>query len=572
MEQEKRMEQPNLQAWPDLTEEAIRQSEALYQPLTEIIDLVTWLRDGALDKVLYVSPSYERIWGRSRESLMSDPQSFFESIHHADRERVKAAMAEHHAGGVDEEFRIVGPDGSLCWIHARTISLPGPNGGSPRVAGIAQDISKQKRIEEELKITLANLRERYVISRRIGAARTAEDVVAALRSLSTLAHASRASVLVFDKPGQEPAPPGFSLLVDWCHPDAAMGAEDPDDANLRLLTPLFSHERAVMISDIAKDERISEQTRSWLWRLETQSVLLFPLITSNEWYGMLVLHFRARLHLGSDEINYVEKVINQAAAAIYNFYLLEAETRARKEAEEANEVKLRFLAMISHELRTPLTSIKGFATTLLAEDVTWDTRSQRDFLETISQEADKLTDLIEHLLDLSRLEAGTLRIVPEKQTLPAIVDTAMAQLQALTQQHVLAIAVPGDLPALKVDPHRVAQVLTNLVSNAAKFSPPGTRITISASSSAGTSVQVNVTDEGPGIAAEKRARVFEPFYQEPGRENASQQAKGVGLGLAISKGLVEEHGGRIWVQDSGGPGTTISFTLPVAGLSNSNNR
>jgi two-component system sensor histidine kinase KdpD len=279
----------------------------------------------------------------------------------------------------------------------------------------------------------------------------------------------------------------------------------------------------------------------------------------------LNIHFTVPSWMMTEDREYYEKVVNQAAAAIYNFHLLEAETLARKEAERANEAKFRFLAMISHELRTPLTSIKGFATTLLADDVTWDAASQRDFLETINLEADKLTELIEQLLDLSRLESDTLRIVPEEQPFSAIVNATMAQLQALSADHQLVVTLPEDLPPVLADAQRIGQVLANLVNNASKFSPSGTQISLSAAGH-GRDVQVDVMDQGSGIAPEERARVFESFYQVA-KEGSSKRAGGVGLGLAICRGLVEAHGGRIWVQDRLGPGTTISFTLPVAEVS-----
>jgi two-component system sensor histidine kinase KdpD len=196
----------------------------------------------------------------------------------------------------------------------------------------------------------------------------------------------------------------------------------------------------------------------------------------------------------------------------------------------------------------------------LADDVQWPLDSQRDFLQTISDEADKLGDLIEQLLDLSRLEAGTLRIVPRRQTIDRVVATAMAQLQTVTAQHQLDLNVPIDLPALHVDGDRIAQVLTNLVGNAVKFSPPHTTITVAAGQ-VGHEVQVDVSDHGPGIAPAERRRIFEPFQQLRG--HVVHRTQGAGLGLAICKGLVEAHGGRIWVQDRSGPGTTMSFTLPI---------
>src|SRR5512147_189125 len=143
--------------------------------------------------------------------------------------------------------------------------------------------------------------------------------------------------------------------------------------------------------------------------------------------------------------------------------LMAAEAKARAEAEQANDLKLKFLAMISHELRTPLTSIKGFATTLLADDVQWHPTTQHDFLHTIDEETDKLGDLIEQLLDLSRLEAGTLRIAPKPQRLEHVIATALAQLQAMTVNHLLMLNLPRDLPLIYADAERISQVLTNLV-------------------------------------------------------------------------------------------------------------
>jgi signal transduction histidine kinase len=219
--------------------------------------------------------------------------------------------------------------------------------------------------------------------------------------------------------------------------------------------------------------------------------------------------------------------------------------------------------MVSHELRTPLTSIKGFATTLLATDVVWDAESQHDFLVTINEEADKLTDLIEQLLDLSRLQAGKLRIHPEPRSIADILDMSMAQFEALARQHQLIIHIPADLPPVMADAQRISQVLVNLVENAVKYAPEGTQIIITGEAQPST-VRIDVQDEGPGIPVGDRERIFEPFRQS---ETAiAQQSKGIGLGLAICKGLIETHGGKIWVADGAEAGTTMSFSLPLASL------
>ena len=229
------------------------------------------------------------------------------------------------------------------------------------------------------------------------------------------------------------------------------------------------------------------------------------------------------------------------------------------ELKHANDMRLRFLAMISHELRTPLTSIKGFATTLLASDVTWDADSQREFITTIDVEADKLTNMIEQILDLSSIEAGILRITPRIVVLKNILAGAQAELQRIAFGHNLLIDVPADLPLINADPDRVAQVMVNLVSNAAKYSPADTTIRISARQTVDR-VRIDVKDEGPGIPPQERAHIFEAFQ----RGESVRRIKGSGLGLAICRGVVEAHGGHIWVADDEGPGATVSFTVPIA--------
>ena len=238
---------------------------------------------------------------------------------------------------------------------------------------------------------------------------------------------------------------------------------------------------------------------------------------------------------------------------------LHREQAARAAAEEANALKLQFIAMISHELRTPLASIKGFATTLLAPDVNWDRASQEQYITIINEESDRLAQLIEQLLDISRLQANALRVALRAEAFSDILNSALPQLKILTAQHRFDLQIPAELPFVQADKERIMQVLVNLVDNAAKYSPPGTQVTVAAQSANGL-VQVDVSDEGAGIPPEDHASVFEAFRQI----HRLPTQKGAGLGLAISKGLIEAHNGHIWIQERSAPGTTVSFTLPIA--------
>jgi len=239
--------------------------------------------------------------------------------------------------------------------------------------------------------------------------------------------------------------------------------------------------------------------------------------------------------------------------------LLRLEQIAREKAEEANRTKTQFVGMISHDLRTPLSSIKGFTTTLLADDVTFEPAQQRKFLHIVDQETDKLTELIDQLLEISRIQAGTFTVELEHVPVDEIFAFTEHQLDALTKNHALNIRMSPELPQVKVDVRRIGQVLTNLVGNAVKFAPAGSVIDICAQRQ-NEMVVIEVCDQGPGIPLDKRITIFEAFSQlQP-----KQASKGVGLGLAICKSIVSAHGGSIWAADAAPQGTCMCFTLPVA--------
>jgi len=239
-----------------------------------------------------------------------------------------------------------------------------------------------------------------------------------------------------------------------------------------------------------------------------------------------------------------------------------AEQKAR-EAEvlrEADRLKSDLLANVSHELRTPLASIKGFVSTLLRTDVKWREEDQRDFLQTIDQETDRLTRLISDILDMSRLESGGLELKKGNYHISEILGSVSSRLSSLTEHHRLQVIVPSELPSVFVDEMRIGQVLANLVENATKYSPEGSEIAIEAQL-AGDQVTVSVIDRGEGIASELLDRVFDRFYQA--ESIVTGRKSGTGLGLSICRGIIEAHGGRIWVESKLGEGSKFSFSLPV---------
>jgi two-component system sensor histidine kinase KdpD len=241
--------------------------------------------------------------------------------------------------------------------------------------------------------------------------------------------------------------------------------------------------------------------------------------------------------------------------------------RLRREATEAetlrrtDELKSALLNAVSHDLRTPLASILASAGSLCQHDIAWTEDEKDDFAGAIVEEAERLKGIVGNLLDLSRIEGGSLR--PDKgwHDLGALIGEVVKRVRARYPDHHFAIDVQDDLPPLHIDWVEIDQVLSNLIENAAKYSPVGTKVWISARHD-GDCVRVQIADRGPGIPRDALPYLFTPFYRVPPR-GGRPRPKGTGLGLAVARGLIEAHGGRIAVRNREDGGAIFTFSLPV---------
>ena len=227
--------------------------------------------------------------------------------------------------------------------------------------------------------------------------------------------------------------------------------------------------------------------------------------------------------------------------------------------EELERLRSEFLGMVSHELRAPLTAIKGSAATVLGSTSPLDPSETRHFFRIVDEHADHMRDLISNLLDLTRIETGTLSVVPESTSIPAVIEQTRNSFLNEGFRNSVEVVVESNLPRVQADGQRISQVLYNLLANAAKFSREWSTIRIAAYLD-GYSITVAVTDEGRGIPPEHMPQLFSKFS----RIESDQQVGGYGLGLAICKGIIEAHGGRIWAESGeGGKGTRFIFTIPA---------
>jgi two-component system sensor histidine kinase KdpD len=247
---------------------------------------------------------------------------------------------------------------------------------------------------------------------------------------------------------------------------------------------------------------------------------------------------------------------NQLAVALAG-RRLQAEAATATALAKANELRTALLAAVSHDLRTPLASIKASATSLLSDDVNWDPAAEHDLLKTIDIEADRLNALVGNLLDMSRLQTGSLPISARAVGLEEVVAGAVSSLEA--SDTAVETDVPETLPLVEVDPALLERAVANLVENAIRHAPADRSVRIIAGKVADR-VDLRVIDTGPGIPRDERDRVFRPFQRLGDNPNGA----GVGLGLAVAKGFVEAVGGELTVEDTPGGGTTMVVSLPIA--------
>lgn len=361
-----------------------------------------------------------------------------------------------------------------------------------------------------------------------------------METATRLTHTEASSILMMDRKTGE------------LHFAAAMGIKS--DALSAVRVPMegsvagwvLQHGQPLVISDTAKDDRfyrgVDEQTN-----FQTRSILAVPLVSRGVAVGVLeVLNKVGDAPFTDDDVETMTWLAGQAAIAIEN-------ARAFRQADLVSDVV--------HELRTPLTSIVGYSKMLLISEGL-DPDTQRQFLETIHREATRMGNLVNDILELSRLESGRIRIAREPVALDAVLEEVAALLgqQARDRGLEMRVHLPETSPVVSGDAQRLRQVFLNLLSNAIKYNRPGGWVAVRVQEQPGGTVAVAVQDSGKGIAPEHLPRLFEKFF----RVDDEEVPKGSGLGLAIARQIVEAHEGRIEVQSELGKGSTFTVVLPTA--------
>ncbi len=278
----------------------------------------------------------------------------------------------------------------------------------------------------------------------------------------------------------------------------------------------------------------------------------------------------ARVKRRAEEAVTAQKEIERLYHELQDTFERSSQAKALKQSER---LKSALLDAVTHDLRTPLTSIKASVTTLLddqrapagnGDEQKLSNEGRQEMLEIIDEEADRLDRFIEDLMAMARIEAGEMQLRREWSSLTEIITAVMTRAEPLTKNNRIELWLDEELPAVRVDERAVAEVLYVLIDNAAKYSPPGGVLKIAARASDNDMVQLSVEDQGPGIPEELRERVFDKFFRAMRDGDLAGSKPGTGMGLAIAKGIVEAHGGKIWIESGEEAiGTRVVVLLPT---------
>lgn len=354
-----------------------------------------------------------------------------------------------------------------------------------------------------------------------------------------------------------------TLAEDRLHVLAFQGYtyEIYEDSPFVLLDQLPAAQQALHSGDLAYEP----QTERAGLLVRTQSQIVLPLYRETAVISLLVLESTQPNQWQPEDLTFLKRLGNHAAIALANAQLVEA-------MKVANQAKSEFVSFVSHELKIPMTSIKGYADLLLSGNFGPINEAQTTFLDTIRNNVNRMNRLVTDLTDVSRLESGQLHLETRPIQLAEVVAEVASSTRAQIEekQQTLVLTVPDKLPDVWADRTRLAQILTNLVSNAYKYTPEHGRITICAEEMNSVNeeaevqpmIHVSVADTGLGIKDDEQKAIFNKFFR--GSDDQALRSPGTGLGLNITKNLVELHDGRIWFESKYREGTTFHFIIPVA--------
>jgi PAS domain S-box-containing protein len=550
----------------DLRREAqdeIRDSEERLRVALQAGRMGTWQWDLRTNQVIW-SPELEAIHGLAPGAFRGDFAAYEQDIHPDDRPYVKERIAGTMRGGEHHlEYRIVWPDGSVHWVEGRGKLMRDEAGKPLRVIGVCTEITERKRTEETLREEARIQETLNRVGKTLAAELDLERTVQAVTDAATELSGAKFGAFFYNV--RNVAGESYMLYTISGVPRAAFD-KFPMPRNTAVFAPTFNGDCIVRVEDIRKDPRYGKNAPHYgmpKGHLPVVSYLAVPVISrAGEVIGGLFFgHDQPGVFTERSE-RLIAGVAAQAAIAMDNARLHAERTQLVAQLQDADRRKDEFLATLAHELRNPLAPLRH-ALQLLELTVRGDARID-PLREMMERQVGHLVRLVDDLLEMSRISRGALELRKERIPVSAVVRNAVETSDPLIRggQHRLSVALPDEPLWIEGDAVRVAQILSNLLNNAAKYTDPGGEIRLQVAGRGGA-VAISVRDNGIGIAPETLPRLFEMFSRAAGPDRAGRG--GLGIGLALSRRLAEMHGGTLEGRSEGPQrGAEFTLTLPLA--------
>lgn len=566
-------------------EKSLKKSEKKFRQLAENINEVFWITDINHQQVIYVSPAYEKIWGRTCQGLYLDINEWINSIYPEDLGIVNQGLNPvfiKQQKSFDLEYRILRPDGKIYWISHRGFLIKNSEDNRYRIVGIAQDITQKKNIEIRLQKELKRALLLQIITNKIRASLELESILdKTAEILGQMLNIDRISIYTDTNNHQSQ----LNLLGQWKKNNiTSFSFLNYLDKQNTYLISILENDQAKAINDIQK-EPLLQSSQHLLLKGQIKSILTVRTSYKKQINGVIELHqcYQNR-EWKREEIELIEAIASQLGIAIAKSNLLKENKQQleklnqqnieleekRKQAEIANQAKTNFLANMSHEIKTPLNAILGFSD-LLSQKMT--DKESFKYLQSIMLSGQALLELINNIFDIVKLESGTIYLQYE----PVDIRDIMTQVyqnyshKAKKKNIQLILDLQSNLPDIVAfDKIRLYQIINNLVDNGIKFTKIGSvTITVKANFFKNQSnldpnqcsILITIKDTGIGISQEQQKIVFDRFTQVS--EAINREYEGIGIGLTLTQKLVQVLGGTIKLESQLGQGSTFTVIFPT---------
>ncbi len=538
-------------------EAALRESEARYRALIDMSpdSIIVCNMDGT---IIMCNAQSAALYGVSDPATLIG-RNVFDFIVPEERERAIAFTQRTLEHGIvhDVEYMAFRADGARFPVEVSAAFIPDAEGKPTAFVGITRDITARKKAEEAVRRHNQELQALNAIATTLNQTHTLEELLKGVLpeilnvigvdtgwiELRETAQTAPMAVTVGQSGCPEPPPEGLLPVV----------------LHENLLHRVYEEGAPVLLEEV---QGVLEKYRSASLPLPAFPVVALPIKIQKDVIGILgvagILDCRPHSFEPAD-VRLLTTISSQLGLAVHHLHLLREATEAAA-LRELERLRSELVANFSHDLRTPLGLIKMSCTTLLREDVRFDLQTQREFLKDIETQADILTEIVDNILNLARLESGQLHLNKRLTDLEQLTYMILSAMQGRFTQHRAKCQFPETPLVADVDPKYIAELLRNLLDNAIKYSPNGGEITVTGALK-DNHIIMQVRDQGIGIPPEALDKVFERFYRVD--DEAIRHIGGVGLGLSVCQGIARAHGGRIEVASTPGQGSTFSVILPL---------